>query len=365
MKEYDSVEIADAAGARVALGLSEHDEYFRPWTEALGLLEAPFEPLDIPEGDRLDVLLERLKIPREDHAELTAALGEICEPGTAWRWLLDRTVRDTVNWLDKLRDSERPVVPDGLMVHHLGAAGRWFHVVANLAAVSQVRAFHERHRIPEEVSWASLAILGEKVAIHRRSTGHGGLVHLKGVAEAFRGRRYRLGQLDHVWCRTGVVVELPHGTGSLTTVPDYAWAEGVDRFFNDRLGEYGSGVKLGYNAMDIRAIGFFLDPALEEHLPEDHELSRFANTLVRTYSRTLRASEPDERGLSDSDRSALEYAFGLLVSNVEQALALPTESAVQRAVTDHLRAGRHWGTASAAHPIFARSTREANTVNQP
>ncbi|MFE5842523.1 hypothetical protein ACFQ7N_12845 [Streptomyces niveus] len=44
MKEYDSVEIADAAGARVALGLSEHDEYFRPWTEALGLLEAPFNP---------------------------------------------------------------------------------------------------------------------------------------------------------------------------------------------------------------------------------------------------------------------------------------------------------------------------------
>ncbi|MFE5842522.1 hypothetical protein ACFQ7N_12835 [Streptomyces niveus] len=91
----------------------------------------------------------------------------------------------------------------------------------------------------------------------------------------------------------------------MTTVPDYAWAEGVDRFFNDRLGEYGSGVKLGYNAMDIRAFGFFLDPALEEYLPEDHELSRFANTLVRTYSRTLRASEPDERGLSDSDRSVL------------------------------------------------------------
>jgi hypothetical protein len=189
----------NVGSVRDALGLGEE---YRAWIEALERgprsgkrrIEAR-SAVELPQGDALRELLERLQVPGADHDVIAEAVDVVSAPGSAWRWLLERTVAA----MRVCMGSDVPV-PTGPVMDRQGIAGRWFHVVACLATVPDVRALHASMGVSEAVSWASLGILGEKVAVRRRSLDGGRadlpFVHHDYVMPVFTGRRYRLGGLD-------------------------------------------------------------------------------------------------------------------------------------------------------------------------
>jgi hypothetical protein len=328
-----------ASAVRDALGLGEE---YREWVEALEEVPQPFPELDVPRGEGLGELLERLKVPGEDRDEIAGAVELVTEPGSGWRWLLERTVAATRACMGG--DVRIPIGP--VMDRH-GLAGRWFYVAACLAVVPDVRALHASMGVSDDVSWASLGILGEKVAVRRRSLDGGRddlpFTHHEYVMPVFSGRRYRLGGLDCLAGNAGVDVRLPYGTDPLPTEFGMPWATDLHYFFRRLPKRYGDGVRFGYTGISVYVYSWITDLALEEYLPEEHAFRRFvrkANYQSRVWGGHPGA--PDETGLTSGDRDAVEYAFGRTVPDLDAALRLVPASDLQRLVLRHLRDGRHW-----------------------
>ncbi|WP_240670751.1 hypothetical protein [Actinoplanes solisilvae] len=76
---------------------------------------------------------------------------------------------------------------------------------------------------------------------------------------------------------------------------------------------------------------WLLDPQLLEYLPDDSNIARFQRRFE------LEPYEPPE-GL-DPDVEVLRFAFRSLSTPLDR---LPRRTVLQRAIADHLRAGRHW-----------------------
>ncbi|KIF02962.1 hypothetical protein PL81_27030 [Streptomyces sp. RSD-27] len=333
-----------ASDIRNALGLSEE---FREWTEALQSVEGTILAAGVPEGDELIALMEKLGIPRKDHADIAAAAEAVTvvEP---WLWLLERTVT-----LIRSRTGLSFNMPVGPVMPDHGLEGWWFYTVAFLAAFPEAWAFHLVNGVPKEISAASLGILGEKISLYRTGSGYGGLVQHEFVAAVFCGRVYRLEQLDCVAWNERVEVLVPHTAQPLTTVPDQAWAERVHAFLRRLPHEYGEGVQWEEGTFTVEVGGWMLDHALDEYLPEDHELRRFTAAL----DPSTRTPDPypvqDQYGLTGGDRDAVRYAFGRYVYDLADALSLTPETDVQRAVIAHLQGGRHWTLPTAGHRILS------------
>ncbi|MEN3536469.1 hypothetical protein AAH991_15245, partial [Microbispora sp. ZYX-F-249] len=76
---------------------------------------------------------------------------------------------------------------------------------------------------------------------------------------------------------------------------------------------------------------WLLDPQLQEYLPEDSNIVRFQRRFeLEPYE------EPE--GI-DADVEVLRFVFRSLTTPLDQ---LPRRTVLQRAVIDHLKAGRHW-----------------------
>ncbi|MEU9314034.1 acyltransferase domain-containing protein [Streptomyces sp. NPDC048256] len=61
----------------------------------------------------------------------------------------------------------RPTLPEH------GPTGRWLTLLACLSVVADVRALHATMEVPDEVSWASLGILGEGCRTAKDAGGSG------------------------------------------------------------------------------------------------------------------------------------------------------------------------------------------------
>ncbi|MFD0142814.1 MULTISPECIES: acyltransferase domain-containing protein [unclassified Streptomyces] len=136
-------------------------------------------------------------------------------------------------------------LPVGPVMSDHSSEGWWFYTVAYLAATPHVREFHPSIEVSDETSAASLGVLGEKIALYRTASGHGGLVLHDFVMGVFCGRIHRLEQLDCVAWSDGVDVYVPHTVRPLTTVPDQAWADRVHEILWRLPREYGGGRQLG------------------------------------------------------------------------------------------------------------------------
>jgi GNAT-like C-terminal domain len=85
---------------------------------------------------------------------------------------------------------------------------------------------------------------------------------------------------------------------------------------------------------------WLLDPQLLEYLPEDSNIVRFQRRFeLEPYE------EPE--GL-DADVEVLRFVFRTLTTPLDQ---LPRRTVLQRAIVDHLKAGRHWYWRSGHFPI--------------
>ncbi|MFE7927545.1 acyltransferase domain-containing protein [Streptomyces sp. NPDC057456] len=353
-------ESVNAVEVRASLGLGEGH---REWTEALERTPVGATEAEFPAGLHLTSLLAQLKVPAADQAEIAEAADKATEPGTPWFWLLERTVaalRATMGL-----DTPMPARP--ALTDH-GPTGRWLTLLACLAVVPDVRALHTTMEVPDEVSWASLGILGEKVAVRRRTLeaaeaetqAESPFPFDDYVLPVFQGRRYRLDGFD---CRASndfIDVRLPYGTEPFGILADMAWAHEFHYFFRRLPRRYANGVPFGYTGIPCYLGSWINDPAVADFFPPDHEIRRF--TSAYQYINNRGPGPADRTGLTPGDRDALEHAFGQSPADRPTALRLTPTTPVQRAVHEHLEAGNHWALNYSGQAIWDYSPTPRRTT---
>ncbi|MFC0096669.1 acyltransferase domain-containing protein [Micromonospora marina] len=281
--------------------------------------DRPAAPL--PARADAPALLDRLAVRSDDAAEILAGWPE---PGSPlWtpelRWLLDRStalVRADLGghaWL----------TPGPALPRDRGPAWRHLYVYAYLALVDAVRGYHRDHGVPDDVSWATLADLGTNLAVDRRMNGDGWPVMQSWLTLHVRGGLYELGRLQHQRGDAEAVdLHIPDA-GPLT--PEAVDASlGRARVFFPRHfpGERYTAFSCG---------SWLLDPQLREYLPEHSNIVRF--------QRRFTLEPHQEQDTPDGDVEVLRFVFRSLSTPLDR---LPRRTVLQRAVIDHMRAGRHW-----------------------
>jgi hypothetical protein len=307
----DDGRLNDAA-ARLGVPLAEVE---RVHQLAAGRPSAP-----LPARADAPAILSRLAVQADDAAEIMAGWPEA--GSAAWtpelRWLLDRSIAlvradlGGSGWL-----SPGPELP-----RERGPAWRHLYAYAYLALVDVVRGYHRDHGIAGAVSWATLADLGRNLAVDRRMDREGWPVMQSWLTLHARGGVYELGRLHHQRGGAAIDLHVPEA-GPITPRAVDASLDAARAFFprhfpGERYPEFACG-------------SWLLDPQLLEYLPPGSNIARFQRRFeLEPYT------EPE--GL-DCDVEVLRFVFRTLTTPLDR---LPRRTALQRAIIDHLRAGRHW-----------------------
>ncbi|WBB75965.1 acyltransferase domain-containing protein [Micromonospora sp. WMMD1128] len=288
--------------------------------------DRPSAPL--PARADAPALLRRLGVPPDDADEIMAGWPEPDSP--LWtpelRWLLDRStalVRADLGgheWLP----------PGPALPRERGPAWRHLYVYAYLALVDVVRAYHRDHGVPDAVSWATLADLGRNLAVDRRMGGTGWPVMQSWLTLHLRGGLYELGRLQHQRGDT-IGLHIPEA-GPLTPEAIDASLDEARAFFPRHFPDE--------SHTEFSCGSWLLDPQLREYLPADSNIVRFQRRF------TLDPYEKPE-GI-DADVEVVRFVFRTLDTPLHR---LPRHTALQRAVVDHLTAGRHWRWCTGRFPI--------------
>ncbi|WP_197093753.1 acyltransferase domain-containing protein [Nonomuraea sp. SBT364] len=283
--------------------------------ESVGPIEITLPPDPVAE-------LLRLAVPHEDVAGVLAARPR---PGTEAWWLLERCVHTLVSAMGELDDPPQfPELPDP-----------YFYVYVYLAAAPHVRAYHRSRGIPDDVASRTLADLGRNMAVHRKRHGAGGLNAPFWLMLHFRGLIYDLGRLqfqraglgtrtaeairaEGLPCEPGepvLSVHIPDFLGPMTPAAcDAAFdraAEFFPRYFPEEKPRYAV------------CHSWLLDDQLAGYLPEESNIIRFQRRFRQAYRH-------------ENDGGIVAFVFGA------DGPDLPRRTNLERAVGDHLRAGRTW-----------------------
>lgn len=193
----------------------------------------------------------------------------------------------------------------------------YFYVQVFLAALPAVRARHAELGVPAHISRETLADLGNKMAIFRRTHGVGGLDRQSWLTRHFRGTLFRLGRLQFDMLGPVLDVHIPEDGPLIPAACDESF--GAARpFFARYFGQV-------YRSAVCRS--WLLDDQLARYLGEDTNIIRFQ----RRFQLTGQAE--------DGDHDILEFVFR---SHPGDLAELPQRTALQRAIVTHLRAGGHW-----------------------
>ncbi|MFD4635909.1 acyltransferase domain-containing protein [Lentzea sp. NPDC058436] len=273
-------------------------------------------------------LLDRLAVPRDDAAEIIEAWPVPDSP--LWtpelRWLLDRStalVRADLGghgWLP----------PGPALPRDRGPAWRHLYVYVYLALVDVVLQYHRDHGINSAVSWTTLADLGRNLAVDRRMRGEGWPVMQSWLTLHARGGVYELGRLQH-HRGTTISLHIPDSGPLTPDAVDSSLAEGRAFFPRHFPDEHHTAFSCG---------SWLLDPQLREYLPADSNIVRFQQRFE------LEPYEAPE-GIN-ADVEVRRFVFRTLTTPLDR---LPRDTVLQRAIVDHLRAGRHWHWRRGQFPI--------------
>ncbi|MDQ3327767.1 MAG: acyltransferase domain-containing protein [Chloroflexota bacterium] len=307
----------------------------RDWAESLETLGAPKFEIGLPSAEELRPVLLDLAIPHEDIDLLIAALPTPGGSAGHW-WLLQRCVHSLVRDMGAIDGP--PPFPS--LPERIGLLHRYFYVYVFVAVLPHVQAYHRARSIPDAVSRLTLADLGRNMAVHRHRYQSGGLADPDWLMLHFRGVIYQLGRLQFerttLGNRTGsgvAAVGLPYGPGDPALsvhIPAYygpLTPEACDAslacaqdFFPRHFPEetYEIGV----------CHSWLLDTQLAQYLPADANIIQFQNRFLPAYQ----LAEADDEG-------TVRFVFGRSTIEPDN---LPRGTTLERAVGDHLRAGRHW-----------------------
>ncbi|GAB3440343.1 hypothetical protein GCM10027570_05700 [Streptomonospora sediminis] len=234
-----------------------------------------------------------------------------------------------------------------VLVHEEDPRVRCSVLVALAAAVPLVCAEHARWGVPGAVTAATLADVGRHVAQTRAMFGRLGLETATWAALHFRAGLYELGRLQYEPDRVGAggAVSWYGREEAAALGPELAWGAPVLRLHIPAAGPLDAAA---VSASLARARGFFggcfgvdypvaacsswlLDPQLAEYLPESSNILGFQRRFE------LVGEEGGGGVLGDAD--VFRFVCGLPAVDTGRA---PRGTRLERAVVDHVRAGRHW-----------------------
>jgi len=284
--------------------------------------------MTLPGPAQAAALLDRLGLAEADRAAMLAARPSPAGTPFQW-WRLERARRQLVTGLGQL---------DGWL-HWPPLRAPYLYPWALLGALPEVLDYHAGLGIPAEVSWATFADLGRHLALGRRVTGRPGLLSPGWLTPHFRGVLFHLGRLQYL--RVGDVARLWHdtdltgpaldihipATGALSPPVVDASLDHATAFFRKHFPD------TAYRYAWCNS--WLLDPQLVGYLSGDANIVAFQRRF------RLLPPEPEQ---PDDDLAVLEFVFlrerkPLHPGELDR---LPQETALQRAIVTHLRAGRHW-----------------------
>jgi hypothetical protein len=327
----------DAAGMRALLGRHEPTQ---AWLSALDALDPPSgrsEPevaVRLPAAHELPPLLIRLAVAHEDVDDVLALLPSPERSPGIW-WLLERCVRALVPTIGAIQGP--PAFPG--LPEDLGISGRYFYLYVFLASLPHVQRYHRARGIPEEISWLTLADLGRNLAVHRRLHGTSGIADPHWLTLHFRGGIFALGRLQFERARLGertgqaiAAAGVPYGPGDPALgvhIPDFSGPmtpAACDASFAQAKAFFARHFPEEHYVL-ATCHSWLLDEQLQEYLPPDANIIQFQRRFRLAY-------RPDNPSLG-----LLRYVFGRTGTDLE---GLPRGTTLERAVVDHLKAGRHW-----------------------
>ncbi|WP_327673177.1 acyltransferase domain-containing protein [Kitasatospora sp. NBC_00458] len=208
-----------------------------------------------------------------------------------------------------------------------------------VALAPHTRAHHRALGVPPEVTRTTLADLGRQLAVSRWRGRSAGLGNPSWLTLHFRGELFQLGRLQFQRKRlTGRDAEAARAAGIGERVlqlhiPDSSGplSPGACDRSLDRARAF---FPAHFPAEPYRTACVFswlLDPQLGRYLPEGSNIMRFQ----RRFAPLRRPGAPPE----PEDANPLRFVFGDPALPLE---SLPRDTAVQRALIDHLSAGGHW-----------------------
>jgi hypothetical protein len=348
---------ATMTAADVAKGL-ELGNLHSAWLRNLDEVQPP-AGLTVPGGDELSALLAKLGVTADDAEELLRTMPSAKHDQEAW-WLLERSSymfasglanRDTAAsakpnfqaapMLDWAMWSQSPLSP-------LPAPLRFFPAHLILAASGAIRACHQEFAIPEDISWRTLSFLGRAMAAYRREHGEGGIRLTRWDWLRFFGWLYEVGSLEVThyrirthpkeagplfWFDDETVARLGpgfrkgdpalsiHVPANAPLTPD-AFNESFQRMRTDFTGVYP-----GEPMSVATCTSWLLDEQLAEYLPADSNILAFQARFKLV---------PGAR----DDEAIFHFLFGS--KQPIELDTLPQNTALERAVVQHVRQGRRW-----------------------
>ncbi len=332
--------LPDADLDRIQTGL-HLDAAGAAWLAELAGFPPPATPLVLPDPRTSAEILERLACPPEAVADAVATLPDP-ERDPERFWLLERCRARLLAGMGQpaLARGAWPKLPSSL-----GAPGGCFYLHLVLALFDDVRAEHHRLGVPDDVSIATLADLGRHVAIERASTGRTGVDEPWWMTLHLRAILIEVGRLQYSTFRLGEGPESP-----------FPW---YDEAAAARLGE---GFCPGDATLGIHIpAGEPLSPAAcEESLARAGDITAaiwpVATRRVATCCSWLLDDQLATMLGEASNIVAFQRRFALVPGAVGGDLDVRTfvfrtmapieelsaTTTLQRAVLDHLRAGRHF-----------------------
>jgi hypothetical protein len=318
----------DPTSVRQRLGLGEETA---DWLASLASNDASENLPPLPERAAA-ALLPRLGLadPQVD-AAITALAAVAADP--ALRWLLIHCAQHLI----KSMGVTGPLRPWPALPDDLGMPGRYFYVLVFLATLPHVRRYHQQRGIPDDVSWATLADLGRHMAIHQRISGEGGLSAHNWLTLHYRGVIYALGRFQfhrsHISYDADTIerlglpfrrgdpclgVHIPE-SGPLSPEACDASLQWAREFFPRHFPE---------ESCRFATCGsWLLDDQLAEYLPASSNIVRFQRRF-----QLMPGSRP-------CDGEIVSFVFRRNDAHIDD---LPQRTTLERAIVQHLRAGRHW-----------------------
>ncbi len=315
--------------------LQSGDERNRRWADRLTELGPPDFEVTVPDVDDLPGVLLDLTVPHEDIDALVRLRSVLAASPELW-WILERCVHGLVRQMGEVDVPDSAAGP--ALPPELGPLHRCFYVFVFVAMLPHVRAYHRDHGIPEGVTRATFTDLGRHMAVHRWKRGAMGLGN-SWLPRHFRGTLYQLGRLQFERSRAdpraaqsclaaGVPlapgepvldVHVPEFSGALTPTAcqaSFAWAK---RFFEHHFPSEAYRV--------ATCSSWLLDEQLAEYLPATSNIVHFQ----RRFRPAFRPAE--------DDRSIMSFVFG---RTYDDPADMPRRTTLERAIADHLSAGRHF-----------------------
>ncbi|MEU6849108.1 acyltransferase domain-containing protein [Actinacidiphila alni] len=287
-----------------------------------------------PGPARLREGLDLLAVPEADREAVVATMPGPATDPERWRALtschtaLSAPPGTPVDW---------PDAPAAL-----GAAGRYFYVHLFLAALPDALAAHRALGVPEDVTRATFADVGEKMRLYRLAHGTGGLDRQVWLLRHFRGTLFRLGRLQFDRARLDAVAYggTPDGGGPADGEPVLEVHIPGDGPLTPEACADSYGRARAFFARHFPAEPYayatcrswLLDDQLAAYLPPTSHIIGFQRRHRLFGARPC------------CDDAVLEFVFHRPPGAPGPADPdrLPRDTTLRRAIADHLRAGRHW-----------------------